>query len=75
MSDTNIIERMEVRELIEKWVMYRDSADWENFRDVWTDDGWMMATWFHGSAEDFIKVSIEGFERGIYERNARTLDR
>jgi hypothetical protein len=66
MSDTNIIERMEVRELIEKWVMYRDSADWENFRDVWTDDGWMMATWFHGSAEDFIKVSIEGFERGIY---------
>jgi hypothetical protein len=66
MSDTSIIERMEVRELIEKWVMYRDSADWENFRNVWTDDGWMMATWFHGSAEDFIKVSIEGFERGIY---------
>ena len=26
----------------------------------------MMATWFHGSAEEFIKVSIEGFERGIY---------
>jgi len=26
----------------------------------------MMATWFQGSAEDFIKVSIEGFKRGIY---------
>ncbi len=62
----NIIERMEVRELVEKWVMYRDSADWENFRDVWTDDGRMMATWFHGPEEEFIKVSIEGFERGIY---------
>ena len=57
---------MEVRELVEKWVMYRDSADWENFRTVWTDDGRMMATWFHGPAEEFIKVSIEGFERGIY---------
>ena len=66
MVNKDIIERMEVRELIEKWVMYRDSADWENFRTVWTDDGRMMATWFHGQAEDFIKVSIEGFEKGIY---------
>jgi hypothetical protein len=66
MIDSNIIERMEVRELIEKWAIYRDSADWENFRTVWTDDGRMMATWFHGPAEEFIKVSIEGFERGIY---------
>ena len=65
-ATNNIIERMEVRELIEKWVIYRDSADWENFRTVWTEDGRMMATWFHGPAEEFIKVSIEGFERGIY---------
>ena len=66
LTDRDIIERMEVRELIESWVIYRDAADWENFRDVWTEDGRMMATWFHGPAEEFIKVSIEGFERGIY---------
>jgi len=66
LTDIGIIERMEVRELIESWVIYRDAADWENFRDVWTEGGRMMATWFHGSAEEFIKVSIEGFERGIY---------
>ncbi len=67
MSDTNeIIKRMEIRELVENWVMYRDSADWDRFRTVWTDDGRMMATWFWGPAEDFIKASIEGFERGIY---------
>lgn len=65
-ANKDIIARMEVRELVEKWVMYRDSADWENFRTVWADDGRMMATWFHGPAEDFIKVSIEGFARGIY---------
>jgi hypothetical protein len=65
-SDKDIIRRMEVRELIENWVIYRDSADWDNFRTVWTKDGRMMATWFHGPAEEFIKVSIEGFERGIY---------
>ena len=55
-----------LRELVEKWVMYRDAADWEKFRTVWTDDGRMMATWFWGPAEEFIKVSIEGFNRGIY---------
>lgn len=65
-SMQNLLERMEVRELVEKWVMYRDAADWEKFRTVWTDDGRMMATWFWGPAEEFIKVSIEGFNRGIY---------
>ncbi|MGI9379149.1 MAG: nuclear transport factor 2 family protein [Methyloligellaceae bacterium] len=65
-SMQNFHERMEVRELVEKWVMYRDAADWEKFRTVWTDDGRMMATWFWGPAEEFIKVSIEGFNRGIY---------
>jgi hypothetical protein len=62
----DVIEKIEVRELIEKWVIYRDSADWENFRTVWTDGGRMMATWFQGSAEEFINVSIEGFKKGIY---------
>ena len=45
--------------------MWRDSGDWERFRTVWTDDGYMMATWFQGSAADFIKVSIEGWNKGV----------
>ena len=32
---------------------------------VWHDDGRMMATWFQGSCDDFIRVSREGFERGV----------
>ena len=35
------------------------------FRGVWHDDGWMMATWFPGSADDFISVSKEGWARGV----------
>ncbi len=58
-------DREEIRELIENWVVWRDAGDWERFRTVWHDDGRMMATWFQGSAEDFIKVSREGFERGV----------
>src|ERR671936_30374 len=45
--------------------VWRDAGDWERFRTVWHDDGWMMATWFQGSADDFIRVSREGFERGV----------
>ena len=58
-------DREEIRELIENWVVWRDAGDWERFRTVWHDDGRMMATWFQGSAEDFIRVSREGFERGV----------
>jgi hypothetical protein len=53
-----------VRELVERWAVWRDAGDWERFRTVWHDDGRMMATWFQGPAEDFIRVSREGFEHG-----------
>jgi hypothetical protein len=58
-------DRPAIRELVESWAVWRDAGDWERFRTVWHDDGWMMATWFQGSADDFIRVSREGFERGV----------
>jgi hypothetical protein len=54
-----------IRELVENWVVWRDAGDWERFRTVWHDDGRMMATWFQGSADDFIAVSRDGFDRGV----------
>jgi hypothetical protein len=54
-----------IRELVENWVVWRDAGDWERFRTVWHDDGRMMATWFQGPADDFVRVSREGFERGV----------
>jgi hypothetical protein len=58
-------EKALIREVIENWVLFRDSGDWEGFRSVWHPDGWMTATWFQGPASDFIKASREGFERGV----------
>jgi hypothetical protein len=54
-----------IREIVENWVIWRDSGDWERFRGVWHADGRMMATWFQGPAEEFIRVSREGWERGV----------
>jgi hypothetical protein len=62
-SDMN--EKLAIREVVENWAMWRDSGDWERFRTCWTEDGHMMATWFQGSAADFIKVSIEGWNKGV----------
>jgi hypothetical protein len=58
-------DRQAIRELVENWVIWRDAGDWERFRTVWHPDGRMMATWFQGPADEFIKVSQEGFARGV----------
>jgi hypothetical protein len=54
-----------IRALVQNWALWRDAGDWERFATVWHDDGVMMATWFQGSARDFIRVSREGFEAGV----------
>jgi hypothetical protein len=58
-------DKVAIRELVENWALWRDAADWERFATVWHTDGWMTATWFQGSAMDFIRVSKEGFEKGV----------
>ena len=57
--------RLAIRELVENWVVWRDAGDWARFRSVWHDDGIMMATWFQGSADEFIRVTQEGMKRGV----------
>ncbi len=54
-----------IRRVVENWVVWRDAGDWERFRSVWHEDGRMMATWFQGGFEDFVRVSSEGFDRGV----------
>jgi hypothetical protein len=58
-------DQLAIREVIENWVLWRDAGDWDRFRGVWHDDGYMMATWFQGPAEEFIRVSREGWDRGV----------
>ena len=63
--ETVLLERIRIREVIENWVLWRDSGDWERFRTVWHPEGRMMATWFQGPAERFIEVSREGWNKGV----------
>jgi len=58
-------DELEIRQLIENWVLWRDAGFWDRFATVWHEDGWMTATWFQGPASKFIDVSRDGFERGV----------
>jgi len=62
---SEVEDQRTIRYLIENWAVWRDALMWDRFRTVWHDDGRMMATWFQGTADEFIKVSQEGYERGV----------
>jgi hypothetical protein len=59
------MDRDDIRALIESWAVWRDAGDWDRFRTTWHADGRMMATWWQGPYEEFIRVSREGFARGV----------
>ncbi|MEW3612144.1 nuclear transport factor 2 family protein, partial [Pseudomonas aeruginosa] len=65
MIDSTLTDRLAIRDLIENWAVWRDAGHWERFATVWHEDGWMSATWSQGSASDFIKVTKEGWDKGV----------
>ena len=58
------LDRIAIAELIDNWAMWRDIGRWDDFRTVWHPEGVMMATWFQGGFEEFIRVSQKGFVLG-----------
>jgi hypothetical protein len=63
---SDLSDRLAIRDLIDNWAMWRDTGRWDDFRKLWHADGVMMATWFQGGVEEFIKVSQQGFARGAH---------
>ncbi len=54
-----------IRRMVERWAVWRDAGDWERFATVWHPDGVMMATWFQGPFAEFIRVTREGWDKGV----------
>jgi hypothetical protein len=57
--------KLTLRDLIEDWVVFRDACLWGELRQVWLNDGVMMATWLQGTVDEFIAVSQVGSEKGV----------
>lgn len=58
-------DRSAIRDLIESWVVWRDSGDWARFATVWHDDGVMVTTWQHAAASEFIARARAAFDAGV----------
>jgi hypothetical protein len=63
--DQRMLDTLAIKEVVENWAVFRDSGDWERFRSVWHEEGVMMATWFQGPFEEFIRVNKEGWDKGV----------
>lgn len=64
MNDT-LQQELLIRRMIERWAVWRDAGDWERFATVWHPEGVMMATWFQGPFAEFIRVTREGWTKGV----------
>jgi hypothetical protein len=63
--NSETLDRLAIRDVIENWAVWRDARMWDRFRGVWSGEGRMMATWFQGTADEFIRVSEEGYAKGV----------
>jgi hypothetical protein len=63
--DDVLADKLAIREVVDNWVLWSDSGDWQRFATVWHSGAWMTATWFQGPATEFAKARRAGFERGV----------
>jgi len=65
-SMTNeFLERQIINEIIQKWAICRDTGNWEKFRSLWHDDGYMAATMFQGPIDEFIDQAKASHQSGL----------
>lgn len=63
--DALLKDKLEIRELLENWVVWRDAGLWDRFATVWAEGGRMMATWTQGTGLEFIEMNKDGWARGV----------
>ena len=58
-------DEFNIRCLLERWVIWRDGGEWEKLAKLWSKNGRMVATWFDGSAVDFMIASQNAWNMGV----------
>jgi hypothetical protein len=63
-TQSAMLDQFEIRTLIENWVLWRDSGDWDRFATLWHPQGRMVTTWSQSPAPEFIARSKRAWESG-----------
>jgi len=50
-------DRAAIASLVQDWAVFRDAGDFDRLRDIWAPDGKTNATWFSGTADEFVARS------------------
>ena len=58
-------DRQRIRDLLENWVIWRDSGDWERLRHLWHPGGRMIATWTEGTGDEFVAMGKAAWAKGL----------
>lgn len=64
MNIEELSDRFAIRELIENWVIWRDSGQWDRLASTFHPDGWMVATWQTAPAHSFVDGSRAAWDKG-----------
>ncbi len=63
--DALMADRLHIRELIDNWVLWRDTGDWERLAALWHPEGRMSTTWFQASGAEFVARSRLAWDHGM----------
>jgi hypothetical protein len=58
-------DKAEIRELIDNWVLWRDSGEFDRFATLWHPEGRMVTTWVEATAKEFVERARGGFAASI----------
>ena len=58
-------DRAEIRQLIDDWVIWRDSGDWERLASCWHPAGRIITTWYQSTGADFVARSRRAWSEGL----------
>lgn len=64
-------DRREIRAVVDGWILWRDSGEWDELRASWHPGGRMSSTRFHGLADDFVTQTRRGYEAGSRVRHTQ----
>jgi hypothetical protein len=58
------LDRAAITRVVNDWGLFRDAGRWDELRACYTSDATMHASWFAGSAAEFVERSIAAAARG-----------
>lgn len=62
---TTLVDQLQIRDLVDGWMMWRDQRNWEKVAELWHPDGKLMTTWGgYTTTDEFAAAAQKGFEQG-----------